>query len=160
MVRLKGYRLIAFNEITHAVQHIFELHKAVALEDPEEKEPSTLANTAATPSTSASTPQTGRAASQASGHLRTMSIEDQEDPFAIQPNSWRLIFEDESGERYTVDFFADTPEHKAKWMRHLRPIVRGPSTKPTGPPPQWALMLRDLRQQQKTQEQAATGKSA
>lgn len=158
MVRLKGYRLIAFNEITHAVQHIFELHKAVSLEDPEEIEPATPANTAATPSTSASTPHTGRA-SRASGHMRTMSIEDQEEPFAIQPNSWRLTFEDDGHERYTVDFFADTPECKAKWMRYLRPIIRGQSAKPIGPPPQWALMLRDLRQQQKAQEKVAAAAS-
>ena len=155
MFRLKGSSLLAFNEITHVMQRHFELHKAVALEDPEETEPSTPANTTATPSTAVSTPHTGRA-SRASGHMRTLSVEDEDEPFSTRPNSFRVTFDDEINGTDIVDFFADSAEDKAKWMRHLRPIVRGGKSKLNEPPPQWARLLRQLRQDQKAQEQGAS----
>lgn len=151
MFRLKGSSLLAFNEITHAMQRRFELHKALALEDPEETEPSTPANTAATPSTTVSTPHSGRA-SRASGHMRTLSVEDEDEPFSTRPNSFRITFDDEAGGVDTVDFFADSAEDKVKWMRLLRPIIRGGKNKLNEPPPQWARSLRALRQDQKAQK--------
>jgi hypothetical protein len=170
-MRLKGSRLLAFNEITHNAHAVLYLHTALALEDPDEvlaESPVPSANSGtnadATPTTVVSTPQTaaGRstvAPSRQSGHRRALSIEDEDDPFSTRPHSFRIVFEND----IAVDFFADTAEEKAKWMTHLRPIIRGSGARKESssrrlnePPPLWAQSLRALR---KEQQQAATAQS-
>lgn len=146
-MRLQGTRLIAFNEITHKPHAILELAQAERLEDPEATdEPSTPANTAATPSTATSSPPsaTRPKAVTGSGHRRTLSMEDDDDPFSARPHSFRLVFTDES----FVDFFADDGEEKLRWLRVLKPIVNvGVKKGMAGPPPVWAQVLKQMNKQ-------------
>ena len=130
--------MIAFNDITRKAYAIIHLAQAVSLEDPEEEEPSTSANSAAKSSTPASTtPQCERL--NHPQHRRTLSMEDADDPFSSRPHSFRLVFQDGSH----IDFFADDGKAKATWVRMLKPIIRGgKNARSTGVPPLWAQLMK------------------
>lgn len=131
--------MIAYNEVTRQAHAVFDLAQAVKLDDPEETEPATPANTLNTPATTS----TSRSpAMKDSHHKRTLSYEDEDDPFSTRPNSFRIHFEDDT----FIDLCADEdkPEEKAKWLVYLKPIInRDRKMRGFGTPPLWALTLRE-----------------
>lgn len=137
---MKGSRLIAYNEVTRQAHAVFDLAQAVKLDDPDEETPSTPANSVATPATAS----TGRnSIFKDSQHKRTLSFEDDEDPFSTRPNSFRIHFEDGTFIDLCAD--ADKPEEKAKWLVYLKPIInRDKKMRGFGTPPVWAQTLREM----------------
>lgn len=148
-MRLKGSNLIAFNEVTHKAHAVIDLTKAIRLQDPEDLMGE---------GTPASVPAT-RKHTHAASHQRTLSREDDDDPFGDRPNSFRLVFEDE----VSIDFFADSAREKAKWIAALSRVV-GSDGKPTKSAPLWAQMLLSankarLRQAEKDKEKDKESKA-
>ncbi|BGP04868.1 Bud site selection protein bud4 [Rhodotorula toruloides] len=69
---------------------------------------------------------------------RASRFEDEDEDLSRMDNSFRLIFKD--GNR--IDFYADSPEAKATWLRVLSAVVGKEDGKKA--PPDWAVAVRKL----------------
>lgn len=153
-MQLKNSRLIAYNEVMHTAT-AFQIYQIVRLEDPEEGLASP-ALSADAPSASPASFTTARTATPdvQQHHRRAMSIDDGEEAFFGRPFSFRLVFVDKS----EVEFAADTAEEKARWLRHLMPLVRGAlgstKTRSSVVPPHWAQVLHQMNKERTKEERA------
>lgn len=154
-MRLQGSRLIAFNEITHKPHAIIQISQAVALEDPDDQvdvEGTPSVKDGASTKSTTTTTTTTRPLRQIQ-HKRTLSLEDDDDPYSIRPHSFKVLFEDDS----LISFFADTAPEKTRWIRMLKPLIKGgKNAKLSGAPPLWAQELRAINKERAKNAAAGT----
>lgn len=113
---IKGNQLLAWNEITKKFHAAIDLSQAMHLEDCN----SDLKDTASD-------------ARSRSSHSKSASNKEEE-PYTVE-RSFKITFKDES----EVQFFADTDDEKADWLRILSQLVGKAGTEM----PLWASLLKD-----------------
>ncbi|BGP21746.1 GTP binding protein [Rhodotorula toruloides] len=113
MVKLRGSTLVPYSEVTKRSHVEINLALVSQLEDL-------------------------NVATVHSPKSRASRFEDEDEDLSRMDNSFRLIFKD--GNR--IDFYADSPESKAKWLSVLSIVVGKEDGKKA--PPEWAVAVRKL----------------